>query len=74
MNILKSSNTLKAEFKGDVFLVGPVFQKVASGYGFRTFVNADTLIEYLKTLQPHGKAILIKGSRGIRLEKLYDFL
>jgi UDP-N-acetylmuramoyl-tripeptide--D-alanyl-D-alanine ligase len=70
----KVINELKTNFKGEVFLVGPVFRKAASDSGFLTFENTDSLAEYIKTLQPKGKAILIKGSRGIRLEKLYDLL
>jgi len=70
----KLLNELKTNFKGEVFLVGPVFRKVASDSGFRTFENTDSLAEYIKSIQPKGKAILIKGSRGIRLEKLYDLL
>jgi UDP-N-acetylmuramoyl-tripeptide--D-alanyl-D-alanine ligase len=71
---LKVLNDLKAHFKGDVLLVGPAFGAAASDSGFRTFENTDSLAEYIKVLRPEGKAILIKGSRGIRLEKIYDLL
>jgi UDP-N-acetylmuramoyl-tripeptide--D-alanyl-D-alanine ligase len=71
---LKILEKLKAEFNCEVFLVGPVFKKVASGSGFSTYENADSLAAHLKANQIRGKSILIKGSRGVRLEKLYEFL
>jgi UDP-N-acetylmuramoyl-tripeptide--D-alanyl-D-alanine ligase len=71
---LKILNSLKSQFKGEVYLVGPVFKKLGSDSGFRTFENADGLAEYLGKQQIKGKSILIKGSRGIRLEKIYDLL
>jgi len=55
-------------------LVGPVFQKVAPKSGFSVFKNADDLTEYLKKDALKGKTILIKGSRGMKLEKVYDLL
>lgn len=57
-----------------VLLVGPLFQKVASQSGFKTFQNADSLAEFLKKEILKGKTILIKGSRGMKLEKTYDLL
>ena len=57
-----------------VFLVGQVFQKVSAKSGFKAFSNVDTLMEFLKSEPLKGNTILIKGSRGIRLEKIYELL
>lgn len=58
----------------NVFLVGPVFRKVSEGTGFNTFINISELEAYLKKEPLSGKMILIKGSRGMTLEKVYDLL
>jgi len=58
----------------DVILVGPVFSKVSAGFRFKTFRDITRLKEYLRTKPLKGNHILIKGSRGIALEQLYDIL
>jgi UDP-N-acetylmuramoyl-tripeptide--D-alanyl-D-alanine ligase len=58
----------------DVILVGPVFSKVSAGFRFKTFRDIARLKEYLRTKPLKGNHILIKGSRGIALEQLYDVL
>jgi UDP-N-acetylmuramoyl-tripeptide--D-alanyl-D-alanine ligase len=58
----------------NAILVGPVFQKVSSKSGFKSFHDVQKLIDYLKKETVKGKTILIKGSRGIGLEKIYDLL
>lgn len=65
---------LQSHLAETVILVGPVFQKLAEKFGFKAFENVDKLIEFLKVESLIGKTILIKGSRGIRLEKIYEFL
>jgi UDP-N-acetylmuramoyl-tripeptide--D-alanyl-D-alanine ligase len=55
-------------------LVGPVFCKVSAGFRFKTFRDAERLKEFLKTKPLKGYHILIKGSRGIALEQVYDLL
>jgi UDP-N-acetylmuramoyl-tripeptide--D-alanyl-D-alanine ligase len=71
---LKILSLLKENNPENVFLVGPVFQKVSADSGYKSFVNSDALVEFLKTEPLAGKTILIKGSRGMRLEKIYDLL
>jgi UDP-N-acetylmuramoyl-tripeptide--D-alanyl-D-alanine ligase len=71
---LKVLKVLQSDFSGQVFLVGQVFQKISTKSGFKTFANADKLIEFLKAEPVKGKTILIKGSRGIKLERVYDLL
>jgi UDP-N-acetylmuramoyl-tripeptide--D-alanyl-D-alanine ligase len=67
-------NTLNSFNLKNVLLVGPVFSKVSAGSGFRSFSDKNKLIEFLKTEPVKGHTILIKGSRGMSLEKIYDFL
>lgn len=57
-----------------VFLVGTVFHKIASKSEFKTFANTEKLIESLSSGNLSGNTILVKGSRGIRLERIYDLL
>ncbi len=58
----------------EVLLTGKVFQKYASEFGFKAFKDTDSLIDHLKAEPVKGYTILVKGSRGIALEKIYDFL
>lgn len=68
INLLKSLNI------GKVIMVGPVFQKVSAKSGFISFPDVSKLKDYIKSERITGKTILIKGSRGIALEKIYDLL
>jgi len=58
----------------NVILTGPVFSKVSAGFRFRTFPNVTKLKEFLKSKPIKGHHILIKGSRGMALEQVYDLL
>jgi UDP-N-acetylmuramoyl-tripeptide--D-alanyl-D-alanine ligase len=58
----------------DVLLIGPVFCKVSAGFRFKMFRDMTRLKEFLKTKPLKGCHILIKGSRGMALEQLYDLL
>lgn len=69
--ILKMIQSLPVQ---KVLLVGPVFKKISANMGIRAFDNTRTLIDFLKANQIQGSAILIKGSRGIGLEKVYELL
>jgi UDP-N-acetylmuramoyl-tripeptide--D-alanyl-D-alanine ligase len=71
---LKILNLVRANNQVDVFLVGPVFQKISANSGYKSFAVTDNLVEFLKNEPLTGKTILIKGSRGIRLEKIYELL
>jgi UDP-N-acetylmuramoyl-tripeptide--D-alanyl-D-alanine ligase len=68
LNLLLSSNIEK------VILVGPLFSKIAKKSGFTLFQDVNKLSEFLKTDPIRGRTILIKGSRGTGLEKIYDLL
>lgn len=71
---LKLINELQSYNFNKVFLVGTVFQKVSSKSGFRSFYNVNELRDFLASKPVKGSTILIKGSRGIALEKVYDLL
>ncbi len=58
----------------NVLLVGGEFAKLAAETGFRSFAGTDQLKEFLERNPLTGHYILVKGSRGIALEKIYDLL
>lgn len=58
----------------DIYLVGPQFKKAIAGNKKKEFDNAELLSNYLKTQPIENKLILIKGSRGIHLEKILEIL
>lgn len=58
----------------DTLLVGSIFSNLTSIYKFKSFENVDDLLEYLEKLDLRDKYILIKGSRGIKLEKVIEKL
>jgi UDP-N-acetylmuramoyl-tripeptide--D-alanyl-D-alanine ligase len=64
-----SDNNIK-----NVYLTGPIFSKVSAGFRFKTFRDVIRLKEFLKTKPVKGNHILIKGSRGMALEQIYDLL
>lgn len=51
------------------FLVGPCFSQYNDNPDFLTFATVDDLIIYLQQHPVEGRTILVKGSRGIQLEK-----
>lgn len=56
----------------DVWLVGEQF--AATRHTYPTFPDAPTLIARLQQEKPRGKTILIKGSNGIKLSSVVDYL
>jgi UDP-N-acetylmuramoyl-tripeptide--D-alanyl-D-alanine ligase len=56
----------------DVLLVGPQFQHASRNFEFKTFPDVNRLSEYLKVSQIKDSTVLIKGSHGMALEKIYD--
>jgi UDP-N-acetylmuramoyl-tripeptide--D-alanyl-D-alanine ligase len=57
-----------------VFLVGPIFRQAAANFPFQVFEHIDELAVYLKAHPIIEGAVLVKGSRGIKLEKIVEFL
>lgn len=58
----------------DVFLVGPKFMNTIGQTQKKKFNQVELLSNYLKTHSIENKLILIKGSRGIHLEKILELL
>lgn len=58
----------------EVFLVGPQFKTTITGPEKKKFDNVELLSNYLKTQPMENKVILIKGSRGIHLERIVEFI
>ncbi|WP_303208370.1 UDP-N-acetylmuramoyl-tripeptide--D-alanyl-D-alanine ligase [Bacteroides oleiciplenus] len=56
----------------DVMLVGDQF--AAAKHHFPTYPDAQAVIEVLQKNKPHEKTILIKGSNGIKLNTVIDYL
>ncbi len=75
LKIIKKIETLDTESS---FLVGPIFCKfqnsISEHKNIHFFQTVEDLREYLITNSLKDKNILIKGSRGIHLEKIIDFL
>jgi len=58
----------------NVFLVGPLFKNIPKEAETRCFEHVDEACEYFKKHPLENKTILIKASRGIKLEKLLNVL
>lgn len=58
--------------KENVFLTGKIFSEVASNKGWKTFENTEQLWNYLNNNPITTGYVLIKGSRGIQLERILD--
>ena len=56
----------------DVLLVGSQF--AATRHSYPTYPDAAALAEHLKADKPQGKTILIKGSNGIHLSSVVEYL
>lgn len=57
-----------------LLLVGDCFVKAADGTDYQTFATTYELCVYLQKSHPTGYTILIKGSRGVRLEQTLEYL
>lgn len=57
-----------------VFLVGDMFMEVNVNEHFKAYKNTSDLIVELEKMELHNQYILIKGSRGIRLEQVIEKL
>jgi len=71
IRVLNEMQTYKID---KVFLVGPLFQKASYKFGLKSFPDVDALMKFLTGDTVKGNTILIKGSRGIGLEKIYNLL
>jgi UDP-N-acetylmuramoyl-tripeptide--D-alanyl-D-alanine ligase len=58
----------------EIVLIGPRFREVAGDIRARLFGSSDEMREWLGSNSPEGYTILVKGSRGMALEKIYPLL
>ncbi|MCW3084309.1 MAG: hypothetical protein JWP12_1675 [Bacteroidetes bacterium] len=58
----------------NVILVGPLFMHAGKNANVKTFAASDEVVNYLKEHPQKNTTILIKGSRGIKLEKVVEVL
>jgi UDP-N-acetylmuramoyl-tripeptide--D-alanyl-D-alanine ligase len=58
----------------DVILVGPIFCEAAKGLNFNCYNDSKEAATGIKEKHITGKAILLKASRGIRLESIVKYL
>jgi len=70
----KIADFIESQSFMDVYLVGPQFKKTTTRTERKKFDNAELLSHYLKTKPIENKFILIKGSRGIHLERILELL
>jgi len=70
----KIVNKLKNSNVDEVFLVGKHFKQLQESSGFGYFDDVDELIRFFENNGIANSLILIKGSRGIGLEKVLDTL
>ena len=70
----KIVNYLQSSKIENAFLVGALFCKASLETGFISFSDVNELTDFLKVNPVTGNTILIKGSRGIGLEKVYNLL
>jgi UDP-N-acetylmuramoyl-tripeptide--D-alanyl-D-alanine ligase len=71
LNILKH---LKDNGLNEVLLVGPVFSEYSKDFGYKSFPDVPGLKDFLISKPLKGKHILVKGSRGMGLERIYEHL
>jgi len=58
----------------EVFLVGPQFKKTRTNNEKKKFEQVELLFNYLQSNPIHNKLILVKGSRGIHLERILELI
>jgi UDP-N-acetylmuramoyl-tripeptide--D-alanyl-D-alanine ligase len=68
---LKIIQLIKSSRIKDVFLVGEGFG-INVAHNFNYFKNTDTLKQYLHSNKIENSLILIKGSRGVKLENIIE--
>ena len=68
LELLKQSGFRQA------FLVGPCFSQFNDNPDYLSFANVDDLVAYLGKHPVEGHTILVKGSRGIQLEKVLPLI
>ncbi len=71
---LKILTLIPQDFQENTFLVGAEFVKAGKNSTIKTFANVIDLFSHLEKKPIKNGNILIKGSRGIQLEKILEIL
>ena len=58
----------------EVYLVGPVFARINTKREFLCFSDSELARLWFSHHRPEGRSLLLKGSRGIKLETIADVL
>ena len=74
MNHLTGTDLLKKKNITNALLVGPFFKESGKIIDAKTFADSEEVVDYLKLHPVKDTTILIKGSRGIKLEKVVEVL
>jgi UDP-N-acetylmuramoyl-tripeptide--D-alanyl-D-alanine ligase len=67
-------NYVETNFENHIFLIGKNFFKTTTKKSTHKFSGFEDLIPTLKTLKLNNSIILIKGSRGMALERILDIM
>ena len=70
----KIADFVESQNFSNVFYIGHQFKNTVTSKEKKKFDNVELLSNYLKTQPIENNFILIKGSRGIHLEKIMEFL
>lgn len=70
----KITDFIEEQTFAEVYLVGPQFKNTTDRTQKKKFEQVELLTIYLKTQPIENKLILIKGSRGIHLEKVLELI
>lgn len=65
---------IECNFKKNIYLIGKNFYKTRTKETTHKFSTFDDLKPILKTMNLNETSVLIKGSRGMALERIMDFL
>ena len=68
------SDYCKTFKKEKIYLIGELFLKTEKNKNFDYYKNIDELIKENKLSNIFDSHILIKGSRGVKLEKLIQYI
>jgi UDP-N-acetylmuramoyl-tripeptide--D-alanyl-D-alanine ligase len=58
----------------NVILVGEIFPRLKTSEKYLKFSNVSQAILWLEKNKIHNSNVLVKGSRGIQLERIVDYL
>ena len=72
LNILEQLEKITAA--NHVFCVGETFYQFKNNFEFQFFMNSEALATFFETHPISNTFVLLKASRGVRLEKIIPFL